>query len=405
MGRVAVVITVLLLGCGVDRSHVPGPMDGGPGDGSSSIGRDGATPITSPVTGGPMAGPGGGPGTVPPPPPMGPLPELGGASPTFTMIANAEQGMHIPRDLEFNPAHPDQLWVAQADTYGVTILFDVGTSEQRSDERTDLHAYHFMDTVSSIAFAPNDRFASCQESYNHDGEHANMAVGAFMGPTLWDGDLNVFARVNQGDEDMLLGSHIDMLHESPLCMGIAHEGDNRYWVFDGANEQLVFYDFRIDHGPGHDDHSDGVVRRYPEVSLARVPNVPGHLVFDQDTGLVYVADTGDGTVLRVDPRPAQVAETLEQDIEPLAEYSRMEGAIVETFARGLSEPSGLAIRDGRVYVSNHGTGEIVAFDGAGREIGRVDTGEPGIMGITFGPDGRLYFANGLSNVVARIDGG
>ena len=58
------------------------------------------------------------------------------------------------------------------------------------------------------------------------------------------------------------GSHIDMLHESPLGMGIAHDSGNSYWYFDGYYGHLVYYDFKEDHDIGMDDHSDGVVRRY-----------------------------------------------------------------------------------------------------------------------------------------------
>ena len=36
-----------------------------------------------------------------------------------------------------------------------------------------------------------------------------------------------------------LGSHLDMLHNTPLCMGIAHEAANRYWVFGGLKGSVA----------------------------------------------------------------------------------------------------------------------------------------------------------------------
>ena len=74
-----------------------------------------------------------------------------------------------------------------------------------------------------------------------------------------------------------LGSHYDMLHESPLCMGIAWEKDNVYWVFDGHNQSIARYDFQEDHGMGFDDHSDGIIGKYVTGEIQREPDIPSHL--------------------------------------------------------------------------------------------------------------------------------
>ena len=44
-----------------------------------------------------------------------------------------------------------------------------------------------------------------------------------MGPTLWPSSLDHYAVENQNNGNGLLGSHIDMNHESPDGMGIAHD--------------------------------------------------------------------------------------------------------------------------------------------------------------------------------------
>ena len=93
--------------------------------------------------------------------------------------------------------------------------------------RVDFFARHFMDKVSSISFGAGNEFASCQESHDEWNDQP-QAPDNYMGPTLWLADLDIFAKVNQdypgnGKE----GSHIDMLHESPLCMGIAWDPRQR----------------------------------------------------------------------------------------------------------------------------------------------------------------------------------
>ena len=189
-----------------------------------------------------------------------------------------------------------------------------------------------MASVSSLAFGAGGRFATCQESMNdYDGLTARgfpagMGGNRFMGPSLFESDPH--RRVNSMGElcssaelhdATQLGPpnsksecflrHIDMLHESPLCMGIAHDPEqfsscqggsatvqrNVFWSFDGYGRldqtptagaprrgMLMRYDFERDHGGCNGylcaDHGEAEVRRYEDVVLTRAPGVASHIV-------------------------------------------------------------------------------------------------------------------------------
>jgi hypothetical protein len=341
--------------------------------------------------------------------PAGParvVPELGtDASRRFAVVGTEADGLDVPRDLEFDPEHPDQLWVINRGYDGVVIYTNAGSPGQTAERRVDAFSGHFMAAPSSLAFGVANRFASCQESRD-DWDNGPQPEDDYMGPTLWLADLDVFAVLGQTYpyDGRYEGSHIDMLHESPLCMGIEHDHDNVYWVFDGLHGHVVYYDFVKDHGPGGTNHMDGIVRRYPEATLLRVAGVPGHLALDHQTGWLYIADTGRGTLMRLDSKSGQPrrSPTILQK-ELLAEYTEMSDVTVEVIAQGLDEPSGVALAGGRLFVTEHGSGDIVAFDTAGKELGRAATGAVELMGLTLGPDGKLWYVDGSASTVVRVD--
>lgn len=321
---------------------------------------------------------------------------------TFTVIGTSTSGLATPRDLAFHPER-GELWTVNRETDGTVIYFDPGMPSQTHLALVDGYALHFMEEVSSITFADGlNEFGTCQETRNTYNEQA--PPNDFMGPTLWSADLAIYAQEGlegQGE----LGSHLDMLHQSPECMGIAWDDDRVYWVFDGHNGHLVYYDFQEDHGPGHDDHADGIVRRYTEVELTRVPDVTSDVVLDQATGLLYIADTGTGRVLWVDTATGSEDETLPELNEPLAEFTSWDGVEHGVLVRDLAAPSGLAIDGNRLFVTENGTGAITVFDLAdgGNPLGRLGTGAQSIMGVAMGPDGKLWYVDADADEVVRID--
>ena len=331
------------------------------------------------------------------------------------VIADSSDDLNVPRDLEFHPgsSRSDELWIVNRATDSVTIIHDTGLSSQWSELREDSNRNHFMEEVSAIAFGAYDaefdvQFVTAQESrntFNGQGSPNN-----FMGPALWPSSLSHFAVENQNGP--LLGSHIDMLHESPYGMGVAHDSGNAYWYYDGYYGDLVYYDFQEDHDTGEDDHSDGIVRRYSEITLSRSSGTPSHMVLDKDSGILYIADSGAGRVLWVDTDDATTTSTdiynTNSRMEPLHEYSSITGVSWGVLDSGMLRPSGIALEDDTLFVSTNGNGQIRAYDLGNTPttatlLQTVDTGASSIMGLEIGPDGKLYYVDGSQNKVIRLD--
>jgi hypothetical protein len=319
------------------------------------------------------------------------------------VVGTEDDGLDVVRDLEIDPGVDGRLWTVNRADDSVVIYDGADTDSPTSQKIIDPYALHFMEEVSSLAFSDQGEFATCQESRNTYNDQS--PPNDFMGPALWSSDLDIFGHTNPDAVDDLgfdLGSHLDMLHDTPLCMGIAWEDDRVYWTFDGW-DSLSRQDFKDDHGPGYDDHSDGEILRYVEGEVERLEDVPSHLAYDPTSQLLYVADTGNGRIAVLDTTTGTMGERLPQvDATPYPVHNRMDDAVITTFYRGeLEEPSGLALYDGYVWVSDHATGLIAAYDMKGTAVDWVNV-EPGIMGIAFGPDGSLYYANAETNEVVRM---
>lgn len=345
-------------------------------------------------------------------------------------VHSPEKGLEAT-DLAFHPDRPNELWVLRREyassepctqnnqTFNgcfalegsIAVIWDAGTETAAVQVYRDLNAWHFMRRPTAFAFGDNGNFASIHE--DRSGNFTDDPVD-YEGPTLWTSALpgtgsgcesapsGCFSIQPPGRN----GSHLDMLHATPYGMGIAHEQANAYWTFNGDIGALDRYDFRIDHGPGNDDHSDGELRRYVTGQLTRVPNVPSHMEFNKLDGHVYVADTGGGRIVKLDAATGTLGGEATPNYE-MIDAKVMDGAVLSVVvAPGvLTAPSGLAIHDGLIYVTDNATSRIHAFDMEGQEVRSLDTAfAPGsLAGFTIGPDGKAYLVEKPVGWVHRID--
>jgi hypothetical protein len=328
---------------------------------------------------------------------------------TLTEIASARHGLDNPRDLAFNPLRPDELWVVNHGDDSAVIIHDASTSRREAEKQKDAYALHFMARPTALAFGGSKTtigrpgtFATCGESRNTYDDQARP--NDFMGPTLWSSDLSVFAQFDPNG----LGSHLDMLHNSPLCMGIAWEAGNAYWAFGGLDGALFRYDFHVDDGIGNDDHSDGTVRQYVTGEVAYVKGVPSHLVYRGTDKSLYVADTGNARIARLDTTSGSKGRELEVMERMASAYEYDDAVLVDVVPASsgqLQLPSGLELQGRYLYVSDNANGRISVFTLKGKLAKRIETGLPrgSLGGMAFGPDKKLYLVDMKKDRVLRID--
>ncbi len=315
---------------------------------------------------------------------------------TVELIASSTDGLVTPRDIAFHPTIADEAWMINTDDSAL-VINDMGGAGQVAQRYQSGGANHFLANPAALAFGDNGNFATAHEE---DAVTQPSTPADFMGPTLWSSDRTIF--------DGGHGGHLDMLHNSPNAMGIAWARGNAFWVFDGMHSSLTLYDFVQPHVPGGTDHSDGIVQRYVEGEVARVPNVSSHLAFDTETNILWVADTGNSRIAWLDTAPATRGSSIAPNYDGTRQYS-MDGAILTTFIdtteHDFTQPSGIELHDGHIFVTAADTATIYAFKmDTGELVDWLPTGgEAGsISGFAFDASGNLVYADPVSNTAVRI---
>lgn len=321
-----------------------------------------------------------------------------------------------PTDLAFNSDkfNPNELWVVTGTENageGVAIIRDIDSKTQSIEKRRDFAASHFMWRTMGIDFGTNGTFGTAQNGEPSDD--FTVPPVEFMGPTLWAADTAIFARRNQGPFDQVgerLASHLDMLHQSPYTMGIAHEKDNVYWANDNKYNDICRYDFANPHEIGGTDHRDGIVKRYSEIKLKkREHNLPSHLVLDKSTNWLYYIDGN--SIYRLNTQSGTVKRTLQ--VQPprdeyLKEYVEMTGVKFESFiTSGLKKPVGMALLNNRLAISDREDGKIYVYQISENEkpqlLKTIETGATGIAGIEFDKKGDIYYVDQTESKLNKLE--
>ena len=321
--------------------------------------------------------------------------------PNISIIADASNSLDRPTDLDFFPVlGKNELWITNQETEsegGTTVTISNATTEERTFESLkDGNSWHFMSLPTGIAFS-DDNFNFATSPGVQDANHGDEL---FTGPTLWSSHPEIYAQPSGGN-----GSHLDMLHGSPFSMGIAHEKDNVFWVYDNWHEEIVRYDFVRDHGPGNADHSDGRVHRYPNMDISMDQDIPNHMIMDKETEWLYFVDNGQSRVMRLDINSATGSAELPEYNEPLAEHLMMAGFTYETIIEeGLSQPCGIELFENFLLVGDYANGDIIVYDlnNEFNEVGRIVTGEAGLTGIKIGPEGNIWATNRTENTLLQL---
>ena len=326
------------------------------------------------------------------------------ASVTFTEIYKATAAAQLV-DLDFHPERTDELWVVGYGDDSLHIGTGIGTDTVAFKRLVDPAAEHFMHKPPAIAMGTPGLVGPCGD--NDNGQNATGSDGRanlFMGPALFSTDRTILGKKTSGG----LGSHVDMLHNTPMCRGIAHANANVFWVFNAFDSSIDEYNFNKTHEPGGDDHSDGEIYRFAAGKVkGATDGTPSHVFFDADDGFLYIADTGHARVVRLDTTAGTKGAELDRQPEPLKADAMMTGTDVEEIvaAGTLTKPSGLEVHGGLVYVTDTATSTFNVFDKTGAAIRSLATDLPAgsLAGFTFGPDGKIYFTDKLTGRVLRID--
>ena len=259
-----------------------------------------------------------------------------------------------PTALAFRPGDDGELWVTNRGNDSIAIVSDPA-GQATVVNRRDGYAEHFVARPSGIAFDDTgEQFAVSNDSNNevrgltfklNPERNRYFKNNNFMGPTLFQTE--TYALAGQSKEYLedwpqpgyghdppddstrrhecpdeywskeasacvfpREGSHLDMLHETPLAAGILHWTSNVYYLLDGCGKRtatnrcrgdghVVMADFNRDHEEGNGFHGDGVIRRFPDAPFRRARGVPSGIV--RHGRSIYYADTGAGVVRRLQP--------------------------------------------------------------------------------------------------------
>ena len=190
-------------------------------------------------------------------------------------------------------------------------------------------------------------------------------------------------------------------------MGIGWVRDNAFYVFDGEKGDLELFDFQRPYAPGVGDPAGGIKYRILSGELLREPGVPSHMVFHAPSNRLFIADTGNQRILWLDVTSGEPGTTIFANLDPGTTYKKWVNAVWDVWMNPgmVVMPSGMALSGDRLFVGDHATGEILAFDLEGTLLNVLDTGRgpDALGGIAVDAKGRVVFVDMLQHEVIRVE--
>lgn len=333
-------------------------------------------------------------------------------TPTLTTVSKVTDHLEQPCDLDFNPNDATELWVlnqgkseaklGKVSKHGTTVIYtNAGTTLQKSTFITEpSKGVQFIGNPSAISFSREKPVWAISQDNN---------TGAPAGITLWSSELTIYGHEVNAEKSSYLG----IFHNCPYSEGIETDGDYAFWTYNGNEGNIIRYNFFKPHQPGASDRSEGEINKYPEITMAKLSkpgNIPAHLVKDRATGWLYIVDGENKRILRMNTKtgtqtPNNDGKMADGFADPNSQYIQTTGVTWEVFAnQNLRRPCGIELVGDILYVTDYESGDIIAYNkNSKKELARVKTGKPGIMGIKADSSGILWFVNATTNEVIRID--
>ena len=313
------------------------------------------------------------------------------ADAALSEVVGPASGLDQPYDLAFKPGAPDELWVVNRGDSSLVVITDLGLGTESAAKHIAVDtAAPLLALPSSIEFGAAGQVAMAHDAHEAFGD----SPADFMGPTLWSSAAAEFAVPN---------SLLDRLSNSPLAVGIEHEGGAVYWVFDGLHASLTKYDFGAQNV---DDVTDGVVRRYASGAVSRVDGSVSELYYDTASALLYVSDTGNNRIATLDTQTGTDGPDLQPNYDG-SQQTGVDGATITTLvdggSAGMEAPAGMTFTKGLLFVSDNANSHIYAFELDGTLVGSFDTGLPpgSLQGMTSTLD-TLYVASSEEDRIVAV---
>jgi len=315
--------------------------------------------------------------------------------------------------LAWNPNRAGELWITlrkPLNDVPCTEDIQLGCSdkvgvvaqlfEDKSVIKQDGNGWHFLRLPTGIAFGDNGNLGTCGEARtdNYDNDPIDYA-----GPVLWSADPSIFGVKPQPGQN---GTHLDMLHATPFCMGIAHHRDNAYFTFNGQIGSIDWYDFKQPHVIGGEDHADGELKRYVTGALSRVQGVPSHLAFERASNQLYIADTGNGRIARLDTTSGERDGDVMAYDPILVRWNMSDATLVDFVPRGVvAVPSGLALEGTSLWVTDNADGRLLKFDTDGTLTRILQTELPAgaLAAVAVSSSGALHVSDLLTGSVYEVN--